>query len=230
MDPVSVVVTALAAGAAAGLKPAAEQVVKDAYAGLKALIQRKWQQVSVNQLEANPASEARQAVVKEDLARTNAANDRDLLALADKVLDAVAQHARVAAAGRGFDGFGRGGRFHWNLQHGLLKGAAQRRSDSLAHSGVSFRIGHDVDVVGIDDEHRRSGVRGEEAFIGEAQAGKLFHVRRTEIEGTEFLDREAQVRPDALGIGEGVEDGRNHCRVHSNPAPARSVFRAGPSF
>jgi hypothetical protein len=93
MDPVSVVVTALAAGAAAGLKPAAEQAVKDAYAGLKSFIQRKWQHVSLASLEANPTSEPRRAVVKEDLAQTEAGKDRELLAMADKLLEAVSRHA-----------------------------------------------------------------------------------------------------------------------------------------
>jgi hypothetical protein len=93
MDPVSVIVAALAAGAAAGAKPTAEQAIKDAYAGLKGLIQRKWGQVNVSQLEAHPTSEARRAVVKEDLAQAEAGTDRELLALADKVLDVVAQHA-----------------------------------------------------------------------------------------------------------------------------------------
>lgn len=93
MDPISVIVAALAAGAAAGVKPTAEQAIKDAYAGLKGFIQRKWQQVSLGQLEANPTSEARRSVVKEDLLQAEAGTDRELLALADKVLDAVAQHA-----------------------------------------------------------------------------------------------------------------------------------------
>lgn len=93
MDPISVIVAALAAGAAAGVKPTAEQAIKDAYAGLKGFIQRKWGQVNVSQLEANPASEARRTVVKEDLAQAEAGTDRELLALADKVLEVVAQHA-----------------------------------------------------------------------------------------------------------------------------------------
>jgi hypothetical protein len=50
MDPLTSLVTALVAGAAAALKPTVEQVVKDSYAGLKALIQRKYAQVDVNQL------------------------------------------------------------------------------------------------------------------------------------------------------------------------------------
>ena len=40
MDPISIIVTALATGAAAGLKPTAAKVIQDAYAGIKALIQR----------------------------------------------------------------------------------------------------------------------------------------------------------------------------------------------
>jgi len=101
MDPISVVVTALAAGAAAGLKPAAEQAVKDAYAGLKAFIQQKWQQVSLGQLEANPTSEARRSVIREDLEQSGAAKDRELLALADRVLEAVSRHAPDTARSLG---------------------------------------------------------------------------------------------------------------------------------
>jgi hypothetical protein len=101
MDPISAVVAALAAGAAAGLKPAAEQAVKDAYGGLKAFIQRKWKQVDVGQIEANPASEARRAVVKEDLAGTDAGTDRELLTLADTLLKVVAEHAPEVATSVG---------------------------------------------------------------------------------------------------------------------------------
>jgi hypothetical protein len=56
MDPLTSLVTALAAGAAVALQATAEQVVKDSYAGLKALIHRKYAQVDVNHLEANPTS------------------------------------------------------------------------------------------------------------------------------------------------------------------------------
>jgi hypothetical protein len=46
MDPLTSLVTALAAGAAAALQSTVEQGVKDGYAALKALIQRKYAQVS----------------------------------------------------------------------------------------------------------------------------------------------------------------------------------------
>ena len=38
MDPVTIIVSALVAGAAAGLQPTAEQAIKDAYNGIKALM------------------------------------------------------------------------------------------------------------------------------------------------------------------------------------------------
>ena len=42
MDPVTLIVTALAAGAVFGLKDTASAAVKDAYAGLKALVKRRF--------------------------------------------------------------------------------------------------------------------------------------------------------------------------------------------
>jgi len=41
MDPITLIVTALAAGAALGVQGAASAMVKDAYAGLKALVKKR---------------------------------------------------------------------------------------------------------------------------------------------------------------------------------------------
>jgi hypothetical protein len=59
MEPLSSIVTALAAGAAAALQSTVEQVVKDGYAALKGPIQRKYAWVYVDLLEQDPASEGR---------------------------------------------------------------------------------------------------------------------------------------------------------------------------
>jgi hypothetical protein len=79
MDPVSIVVTALAAGAVAGLKPTAEQAVKDAYHGLKAVIQNKYKKANVQQLEEKPESKAKQESLAEDLRDAGAETDEELL-------------------------------------------------------------------------------------------------------------------------------------------------------
>ena len=66
MDPLTSLVTALAAGAAAALQSTVEQAVKDAYATLKTLIQRNYIQVKVDQLEANPSSKNRRGGIAEE--------------------------------------------------------------------------------------------------------------------------------------------------------------------
>ena len=42
MDPITLIVTALAAGAALGVSDTASSAVKDAYAGLKALVKKRF--------------------------------------------------------------------------------------------------------------------------------------------------------------------------------------------
>ena len=79
IHPVTSIVTALVAGAAAGLTPTVSQAVKDSYEGLKALIKRKYSHVSIDQLEADPASQARRAVVEEDLQEDQCCERPELL-------------------------------------------------------------------------------------------------------------------------------------------------------
>jgi hypothetical protein len=103
MDPITSLVTALAAGAAAALRSTVEQVVKDSYAALKGLIQRKYAQVDVNQLEANPSSKSRRGVVEEDLAAAGADKDAEVLQQAQVLLEAIQRHAPQAATAIGVD-------------------------------------------------------------------------------------------------------------------------------
>lgn len=103
MDPITLIVTALATGAAAGLKPTAEKVIKDAYEGLKTLITRKYERTkaAVPVLEHDPASDAGKDVVRESLEQEEAGQDEDLLLQAQAVLQAVRTHEPSAAAAAG---------------------------------------------------------------------------------------------------------------------------------
>lgn len=83
MDPITLVVTALALGASAGLKDTATEVVKDAYAALKTLIGKR--RVDVSQLESRPESPNRQGTVREDLESLEGTPDR----IDDAVIDAA---------------------------------------------------------------------------------------------------------------------------------------------
>jgi hypothetical protein len=101
MDPISVIVTALASGAAAALKPTAEKVVMDAYNGIKSLIISRYKGVEIATLEQKPESAARKDVVKEGLVAAKAGEDEELLTRAQALIDTVLQHApgAVEAAG-----------------------------------------------------------------------------------------------------------------------------------
>jgi hypothetical protein len=103
MDPLASIVTALAAGAAAALQSTVEQGVKDGYAALKGLIQRKYTQVNLGQLEANPTSKSRRGVVEEDLKAAGAETDTEVLQRAQVLLGAIQRRAPQAAAAIGVD-------------------------------------------------------------------------------------------------------------------------------
>ncbi len=93
MDPITAaILAAIAAGAAAGLGDAAKQAVADAYAGLKGLIVRKFGAQSelakaVEGVQAKPDSEARQGVLKEEVASAKAELDPELVKAALALLE-----------------------------------------------------------------------------------------------------------------------------------------------
>lgn len=92
MDPITTaIVAALGAGVASGATKVAQQAVSDAYNKLKELLGKKFGAKSnvvkaVKELEANPKSEARKGVVKEEVAAVKADQDQELLQLAQSLL------------------------------------------------------------------------------------------------------------------------------------------------
>jgi hypothetical protein len=145
MDPLTGIVTALAAGASAALQSTVEQVVKDGYAALKGLIQRKYTQVNIDLLEQDPASEGRRVVVKEDLARTTAGTDEELLHAAEALLEAIERNNPTTAHTIGVD-----------IED--IKAAALTIKNIRAHgsaTGVRARnldVGGKVDIEGVQAE------------------------------------------------------------------------------
>ncbi|MFC8383777.1 hypothetical protein [Nocardia sp. NPDC057272] len=100
MEPVTAaVVSAIAAGAVAGVGETATQAVKDAYAGLKNLICRKYPGVNVSGLERKPDSEKKKASLAEDLADVGADGDIELGTAAAAVLEAVRAYAPQVVTG-----------------------------------------------------------------------------------------------------------------------------------
>jgi hypothetical protein len=155
MDPLTLIVTALATGAAAGLKPTAEKAIKDAYEGLKALVVKRYERTkaAVPVLEHNPASDAGKAVLRESLAEEGAAEDEALLRQAQAVLQAIRLHDASAAEAAGV------------LIEDIEAGASVNVRDIVAEGGVTarrIRADKDFTLEGV-----RAGRGGESLGKGE---------------------------------------------------------------
>jgi hypothetical protein len=91
MDPITLIVAALAAGAAAGLKDTASTAIKDAYSGLKSLIRSRFghhDQAIDKQLAAvdqEPAADP--APLAEKLRSVRAGDDTELVQAARALLE-----------------------------------------------------------------------------------------------------------------------------------------------
>jgi hypothetical protein len=89
MDPITLIVTALAAGAALGLKESASSAVRDAYAGLKALVKRRLAGRPDAELVLSRHEEAPemwQAPLMAELSDASADRDADLVKAAQTLM------------------------------------------------------------------------------------------------------------------------------------------------
>jgi hypothetical protein len=102
MDPISLIVAAVVAGAATGITDQAAQAVKDAYGALKRLLTDR-HRVDVAALERKPESGAKQASLKEDLGDTGAATDPEVMAAARQLVEEVRKHDAAGARAVGVD-------------------------------------------------------------------------------------------------------------------------------
>lgn len=92
MDPITLIVTALAAGVALGTQNTVSAMVTDAYAVLKQLVKRRLGGTSAAELvlaKHEQAPETWQAPLMAELAAAGADGDRDLIAAAQALLDLV---------------------------------------------------------------------------------------------------------------------------------------------
>ncbi len=102
MDPITLVVTAVALGASAGLQEAAASAVKDSYAALKRVLALR--RVDVSGVERRPESTTQREALRENLADAGVTEeDQELIEAARRVADAVAAHDAGASAALGVD-------------------------------------------------------------------------------------------------------------------------------
>jgi hypothetical protein len=92
MDPITLIVAALAAGAAAGVQGTAASAVRDAYAGLKALVKKRFAGRPDAELilaRHERAPQTWQAPLAAELTEARADRDPDLVAAAQALMDLV---------------------------------------------------------------------------------------------------------------------------------------------
>jgi hypothetical protein len=92
MDPLTIILTALTAGAAAGGQAVVSNTIRDAYNGLKALIQRKFAgkpsaEVALTEHETDPQTWA--APLKKALAQEQVDQDQAILQVAQQLIDQI---------------------------------------------------------------------------------------------------------------------------------------------
>jgi len=103
MDPISVIVGALTAGAMAAVREVAGQAVFDGYKALKALIARKFGEkarveAAMEAVEQRPGSEGRQEILKEQLEASGVDQDEQVLQQARDFLDLLNAHGLLSGA------------------------------------------------------------------------------------------------------------------------------------
>jgi len=92
MDPVTLIVTALAAGAASALQDEASAAVKDAYARLKALVKKRFANRPKGELvraEHEAVPQTWEAPLAAELSAAGAEGDADLVAAAQTLMGLV---------------------------------------------------------------------------------------------------------------------------------------------
>ncbi len=101
MDPLTLILTALVAGAAAGTQSTAAEGIKDTYHGLKALIQRKFAgkpDAELALLKHEEKPEVWKAPLKDALIETAADRDEEIIKEAQKLMALV--NPQQAAIGK----------------------------------------------------------------------------------------------------------------------------------
>jgi hypothetical protein len=125
MDPITLIVTALAAGAALGMRDTASSAVKDAYAGLKALARKRLGSRPDGELvlaKHERVPETWRELLTAELDQAGAGNDSGLLAAAEALMylvdEAGARAGKYAVDLRGAQGVQIGDR---NTQHNVFR-------------------------------------------------------------------------------------------------------------
>jgi hypothetical protein len=127
MEPISIIMAALAAGAAAGATEVASQAIKDAYEGLKALVLKRFEGKPVAEaalIEYERDTDTWEKPLQKSLVEAGAEKEQEIVEAAQKVLQLV-QPQQVAQG-------------KYNVQIGTAYGTVIGD-----HATVEQRFGHE---------------------------------------------------------------------------------------
>jgi hypothetical protein len=147
MDPLTTIMAALLAGAAAGLKRTASTAIKDAYAALKQMLANRHKNVDLAGIERDPHQTDARQTLEQQLWNSGAANDSELMSKAQTLLEEVAQKDPAVASVIGVD------------IEGIKAGRVRIADIVSAGSGVRVKdatAASDFEIAGV-----RAGQRGE---------------------------------------------------------------------
>ena len=103
MEPISMIIGALVAGAVAASKDVAEQAIKDTYAGLRALLKRKFGESSklaraVDDLDSDPQDKQYKESASHRIQEAEAHKDQEVVAQAKELLDLLKAKGEITEA------------------------------------------------------------------------------------------------------------------------------------
>ncbi len=103
MDPLTIIVGALVAGAAAGATDVATEAIKDAYAGLKRLVIDHFGQKAdvahaIDKVEQKPEAKPYEDVLQLELQNAGADKDEEVVGQAQALLDLLKQSGALSGA------------------------------------------------------------------------------------------------------------------------------------
>jgi hypothetical protein len=144
VDPITLLVSALAAGAASAVKETAGKAITDAYAALKDAIKKKYAGVDLAPVEQKPASAPKRASLAEDLEAVGAGKDADLAELAGRLLEELQKHDPDAGRAVGVDISGlRAASLNIREVRGRDVGVSLRDAEVAGHVDISGIVGGD---------------------------------------------------------------------------------------
>lgn len=153
MDPITIIVSAVVAGAAAALHETAAEAVKDAYNGFRALVVRKFGsqggvETAVEQLDQDPEGTVWQAALEDSLGKAGADKDEEVLAQAQQLLDLLeAEGTSYVATLRGSGAIAQGSGAKAVGERGVMVGGNVGGSIVTGDSNV---VGGSSDQAGKD--------------------------------------------------------------------------------